>query len=56
MGVVVAVDGRVGWSVVEQEVAGYPAEGLGWTEEGVRVGTVAYLFAPDSILLVGEGE
>ena len=32
------------------------AEGFGWTEEGVRVGTVAYLFAPNSILLVSEGE
>ena len=54
MGAVVVVDGRVGRSVVQEEVSGNAAKSFGWAEEGVIVGAVAYLFAPDGILLVSE--
>ena len=37
-------------------MSGDAAKGFGRAEEGVIVGAVAYLFAPDSILLVRERE
>ena len=52
----VVVDWCVGWSVVEEQVAGDVAKSFGRAEEGVIVGAVAYLFTPDSILLVRERE
>ena len=52
----VLVERSVGRSVGALEALGDPAEGFDWTEERVRVWSVAHLFPADSILLVSEGQ